>query len=494
MKFRDAGWQFERGRLIVPDLPDPAKAMTLYFEKTFLFDHLPKTGGTAWRTVLEEMFGRENVTPHLEGRSEIWAVQRFSGFRVISGHFLSLLPNDSRNAARVRVTLLRDPIDRAVSEYSYWRHHAHVGVADRLGQWAQQFDICDFYKARTESNETAATNFCTRHFASRISRDLMHEEMLLSLAIRSLESYGLVGIYEYLHDSVDMFCWKFGLPAVKGVPRVNVTASRIRVTDLDRQTVRRLTEMNHLDVKLYEHALAIFEAQKRRMFRELVRKTSRIRRIRFGTRAPAAGLNLRRRLRTIVSPFVSEASGARRADLAHPIDTRTGVLSRKEESFGSRNVEIVAAQVIGAESATNEVAPGEQVTLCVSITAHENVADLTVGIEISDSFGEVVFGTNTFQQNALKTVRRGCNYDVTFRFAANLNRGRFTVGAALHTGANHTGGCFHWRDNVTKFDVVQLGEPDFIGYCRLEPTIEWFEVGAGSRDSMEPGQSEAATA
>ena len=44
--------------------------MGLIFQRSFLFDHLPKTGGTAFRTLLEEFFGRENVSPHLDGRSE----------------------------------------------------------------------------------------------------------------------------------------------------------------------------------------------------------------------------------------------------------------------------------------------------------------------------------------------------------------------------------------------------------------------------------------
>src|ERR1700730_5412267 len=113
--------------------------MGFLYDRRFLFDHLPKTGGTAFRSVLEDIFGRENVTQHLEGRSEIWAVQRFSGIGLIAGHFLSLIPGEDRWFGRVRLTLLRDPIDRSVSEYFYWRHHAHEGVADKLGQWAQKF-------------------------------------------------------------------------------------------------------------------------------------------------------------------------------------------------------------------------------------------------------------------------------------------------------------------------------------------------------------------
>lgn len=449
--------------------------MTVSLERTFLFDHLPKTGGTAWRTVLEEIFGRENVTPHLEGRSEIWAVQRFSGFRVISGHFLSLLPSDIGTARRVRMTVLREPIDRAISEYYYWRHHAHEGVADRLGVWAQQYDICDFFKARIDSNETAATNFYVRHFASRVTRDLTNPENLLPLAARSLGNYGFIGIYEYLHDSVDMFCWKFGMPPVKGIPRVNVTSSRISVADLDSISRAKLAAMNELDVELYRHALAIFETVKRRMFKELIRNSGRLRRPRFGLPAGAGRARSgRKRQRHSTRPLTDYSGGAVPAIAGAAREAPEQ--SRKRESFGSGEVEIVAAQIIGADSETNEVAPGECVSLCVSLKAHADVPDLTVGIEISDGYGEVVFGTNTFQRNAVKPVVRGHDYDVTFRFAANLNRGRYSVGVALHTGVQHAGRCFHWRDDVTQFDVVQFGEPDFIGYCRLEPSIEWNEM------------------
>ncbi|MGH6890400.1 MAG: Wzt carbohydrate-binding domain-containing protein [Rhizomicrobium sp.] len=467
--------------------------MTLCFEKSFLFDHLPKTGGTAWRTVLEEMFGPENVTQHLEGRSEIWAVQRFSGFKVISGHFLSLLPSVGGSARLVRMTILREPIDRAISEYYYWRHHAHEGVADRLGQWAQEYDICDFFRARAESNETAATNFYTKHFANRLTRDLMNEEKLLAFATRSLKNYGFVGIYENLHDSADMFCWKFGLPPVQRIPRVNVTASRVGVSDLDRPALAMLTEINNLDVQLYRQALAAFEASRRRMFRELLRKSSRVRRPRFGAPGPRGRSHSGQKPKSSLRPVGDHSNGA--AQPAGSVAAAAQGISRKQESFGSGEVEIVAAQVIGSDSGTNEVAPGERVSLCVSISAHADVSDLTVGIEISDSFGEVVFGTNTFQRNAVRPVVRGRHYDVTFGFAANLNRGRYSVGVALHTGANHAGCCFHWRDNVTTFDVVQFGEPDFIGYCRLEPSIEWLDATiSGSSDEADAGGRAVASA
>jgi hypothetical protein len=433
------------------------------YERKFLFDHLPKTGGTAFRTVLEELFGPENVTPHLEGRSEIWAVQRFSGTRLISGHFLSLIPGNDRLFGRIRVTLLRHPIDRAISEYFYWRHHAgEGGVADKLGQWAQKYEIGDFFKARQESDETGAVNFCANHFASRISRNLGDKQRTLALAMKSLKSYGFIGIYEHLHDSVDMFCWQYRLPPVKEIPRVNVTAARVRVADLDSRTFDRLVAMNDLDTQLYDFALQIFETKKRRMFRELLETKARRRQPELEHPRGSVGV-------ADAACDVDEAGGHDNRPNGAPR------VLRKHESFGTRDVEIVAAQVIGSRSGSHEVGPGEPVALSISISAHADVPNLTVGFDVSDSYGEVVFGTNTYLRGALKPVRAGCDYDIVFRFKANLNRGRYSVGAALHTGANHTDCCFHWRDHVTEFDVVQLVGTDFIGYCRLEPTIEWWD-------------------
>jgi hypothetical protein len=433
------------------------------YERKFLFDHLPKTGGTAFRTVLERQFGPENVTPHLEGRSEIWAVQRFSGARLISGHFLSLIPGHERLFGRVRVTLLRHPIDRAISEYFYWRHHAgEGGVADKLGEWAQKYGIGDFFKAREKSDETGAVNFCANHFASRISRDLGDKKRTLALAMKSLKSYDFIGIYEHLHDTVDMFCWQYRLPPVKEIPRVNVTADRVRVADLDSRTFDQLVAMHDLDMQLYDFALQIFETKKRKMFRELLERRNRRREWNLGKSKNDTAPG---------SAAIEEATESERDDDLSP---RSRVL-RKHESFGTKEVEIVSAQVIGSRSGSREVAPGEQVALSISISAHADVPNLTIGFDVSDAYGEVVFGTNTYLRGAVKSVRAGCDYDIVFRFKANLNRGRYSVGASLHTGANHTDRCFHWHDQVTEFDVVQLEEPDFIGYCRLEPTIEWWD-------------------
>jgi hypothetical protein len=449
--------------------------MTLAFQRTFLFDHLPKTGGTALRLVFHEIFGEENVTRHIEGRSEIWAVQKFSGFRVISGHFLSLIPNDDRGGRMVRLTVLRHPIDRAISEYFYWRNHGHHGVDDKLGAWAQRYDIAEYFKARMNSGEAAVTNFYTRHFASRISRETGDGEMMLDLAKQSLGQYKFIGITEFLHDAVDMFCWQFRLPPAAAVPRANVTSSRVRMSDLNSLAVQQLTRMNELDIQLYEHAQNNFEQKKRRMLHALL---SGRRSRRRGRPAPKSARRLPfaplfRRVRKKSAFEASRHDIVPGSSAQHQLPASP---PRKFETFGDKSVEVIGVCLVGTVSGTNAVEPGEMVSLQITIAAHIDVPNLTAGIEISDSFGEVVFGTNTCLRTVILPLRAGSSYRIIFRFPANLNRGRYSVGVALHTGLDHSERCFHWCDKIAEMDVVQLGEPDFVGYCRLDPAIEWEEL------------------
>lgn len=466
-------------------------------QTNFLFDHLPKTGGTAFRKVLEELFGRENVSPTLEGRSELWAVQRYPQLRVISGHFLSLVRGDMRSGGRARITILRHPIDRAISEYFYWRHHAFEGVDDKLARWAQEYDICSYFRMREESNESSATNFYTRHFASRLSREIKDQDALRSLARRSLAMYSFVGISEQMDDSVDVFCRQFKLPPVNAVPRENVTSFRIGMDRLDAESYDRLRTMNELDFELYENARADFDARKRRLFRELLLKNDIRRRQRLLGGSP--GRSQQRGLRLALNGLSRVASGILRAEPASvsherksreeqcapvlPPNLDSGAecahertVEERRESFGDGAIAITSAIIRGSQSGTNTAAPGEMVFLTIRILARTDEQNLTVGFDVRDGFGETVFGTNTYQRRQVIPVSAGHEYEIRFAFRANLNRGRYIIGAALHTGADHSERCYEWRSDSAQLDVVQLGEPDFIGYCRLDPAIEWREV------------------
>jgi hypothetical protein len=407
--------------------------------RKFIFDHIQKTGGTAFKIVLEQIFGVQNISPAVSGRSELWAEQRYSDYTVINGHFHSPIPITGGRRERARITMLRDPIDRAVSEYYYYRNDVARVEWNKLAVLAKDHDLYGYVKLLEANRDAAISNLYARRFASQLSRQLWSEKKILALAKAALDRYDFVGIQEQFVDSVDMFCCQFGLPPVTDTPRINTTSSREKLENLDRRTREQLVRMNRLDIELYNYALARFQKEKRRIFHR------------------GAG---RGTIKTSLHE-IRDWAESREAS------------KKSSESFGTRTVEIVDSRIVGVVSGSNVLRPGEQVEVHLALMAHGDVPDLTVGFEISDELGEIVFGTNTFLHGKALSVSSGRRYEIVFAFPANLKHGRYSVGAALHTGSTHEDCCFHWCDTLCTFDVVDSAAADFVGYCRLVPEIRW---------------------
>lgn len=408
-------------------------------QSKFVFDHIPKTGGSAFKTALEQIFGAGSVAPAVAGRSELWTEQKFPEYRVITGHFHSPIPGYGIARNRARITVLRDPVDRAVSEYFFYRNDVERVEWNKLAIFAKDHDLYAYLKLLEANRIGATSNVYAKRFASQISRLVSSDRQTLSLAQRALEQYDFIGIQEHFADSVDMFCCKFGLPLVPELTRVNVTSSRKMLFELDSMTRQKLVEMNKLDIQLYDEALARFQEQKRAVF------------CRF----------------------------AGRQELGATLDevNAHGDAMRKEfsfaETFGNRSVEIIESRIVREETAASAIRPGERISICIGIAAHVDVSELTVGIEISDELGEIVYGTNTHVQGKGSSVKAGGRYLVSFSFEANLKHGHYYVGASLHTGSTHEECCFHWCDQLTSFDVADEISSGFVGYCRLVPEIQW---------------------
>jgi hypothetical protein len=310
---------------------------------------------------------------------------------------------------------------------------------NKLAVLAKDHDFYAYIKILESNRDMAISNFYARRFASQISRKSGSQAELLELAKEALRRYDFIGVQEHFNDSVDLFCCRFKLPLVPQIERINVTSLRSKLQELDPQTRKKLLQLNEVDVQLYEFVLRQFIEQKRAIFRAFA--------------APGGPKSTPDDLRAFAQ--------ARKSAAENP------------ESFGDRAVEFSSAKVIGERSGSNVLKSGEEARLSLAFTAHEDVSALTVGIEISDELGEIVFGTNTHLLGESRPVVAGRAYEVNFAFAANLRHGHYSVGASLHTGATHEDRCFDWRDGVATFDVVDEAAPVFVGYCRLHPTINW---------------------
>jgi lipopolysaccharide transport system ATP-binding protein len=139
--------------------------------------------------------------------------------------------------------------------------------------------------------------------------------------------------------------------------------------------------------------------------------------------------------------------------------------------YGNRAIEIVEADIFGQDSGADVVSAGEPTLVRLKIHARRSVPQFTLGILIRDRFGQDVFGTNTFFLEQELSLAEGQAMSVELRFPMNLGPGKYTLTAALHSHQNHLQDCYHWCDNLLRFEVAGVRGPVFYGIARLEPQV-----------------------
>jgi hypothetical protein len=83
----------------------------------------------------------------------------------------------------------------------------------------------------------------------------------------------------------------------------------------------------------------------------------------------------------------------------------------------------------------------------------------------------LIFGTNTELLGLKITVQQHVTYQVDFIQRMDLGEGIYHVGAALHRGTSHLETCYHWRDDVTQFEINGNLGHYFIGTTKLYPMV-----------------------
>lgn len=96
--------------------------------RSVIFDHVPKTGGTALNQALLQIFTPEHVAVNRHVDIAAGNLEFADRYPIISGHFGgSWRRRLRRDGERVTFAVVRDPIDRAISSYNFWRHRIPSG-------------------------------------------------------------------------------------------------------------------------------------------------------------------------------------------------------------------------------------------------------------------------------------------------------------------------------------------------------------------------------
>lgn len=250
-------------------------------ERTLIFLHIPKTGGTTLQHILQRCYARneictfrdENRESQIANFKRLAAEQR-AQYRLIQGHlsfgFHHHLPGDS-----IYITLLREPISRALSFYHYAQSHPGHYLHQVLK--SDQVDLKTLLKERTVTTQELF-NLQTGMVAGEGYYDSERpaDRAALERAKKNLEDRFVVGLTEEFDASVrrmsQLFGWNVGAYRKK-----NVTRRKRGIDAPDSETISLLRQANALDIELYQFARDLFETQRRARANDATALASRFR-------------------------------------------------------------------------------------------------------------------------------------------------------------------------------------------------------------------------
>jgi hypothetical protein len=211
--------------------------------------HLPKTAGTSFSTTLKEHFGNKFLkdyndlpvnTPEYERNKTALhaclcnAENNFSDIECIHGHFLPikyLLFSTKREVSFI--TWMRNPVDRVLSHYYYWKRSYNPEIAPRL-------------QRRVIEDNWSIERFCLGPEVRNLYRQFLWGF--------PLQYFNFIGVTEFYEDDLEYFAQNY--------LNVSVEPKKINVGDKGNagyqigSPLRSQIEAFHAaDMELYQKAL-----------------------------------------------------------------------------------------------------------------------------------------------------------------------------------------------------------------------------------------------
>ncbi len=141
---------------------------------------------------------------------------------------------------------------------------------------------------------------------------------------------------------------------------------------------------------------------------------------------------------------------------------------------GTREASVVDIHLLNQnDEMTQVINVGDVVKLKITVCAHCDLDELTLGYQIKNNLGLPVFGINTYHlDHQLMQIAKGELIEFHFSFAANLGEGNYSIAVALHSSDTHMGKNYEWRDLALMFKVINFDKHKFIGISWLPPIME----------------------
>lgn len=238
------------------------------------FLHIPRTAGTTLASYLESGFHPRDVCDAYDW-PELLALpeQSLADYRLIRSHFGAMLIDLLPRPPAV-VTMLRDPVGRAVSVWRYIRAHpSHPAHPDFMRHGP---DLLSFVRnappnvqARDLAVDKAPPELLSRIRASGSRQEIWRvvrgwtsrQPDLLERATDRLERCLAFGLVERFDESVHLLATRLGWRPPGALPRLNAAPPGDDSFEPSAEVVEAVLERDALDVELYAHARRRFELE-----------------------------------------------------------------------------------------------------------------------------------------------------------------------------------------------------------------------------------------
>ncbi|NXK92094.1 H6ST1 sulfotransferase, partial [Formicarius rufipectus] len=287
-------------------------------EDVIVFLHIQKTGGTTFGRHLVQNVrlevpcdcrpGQKKCTCYRPNRRETWLFSRFStgwscGLHADWTELTNCVPGvlDRRESAAAKaprkfyyITLLRDPVSRYLSEWRHvqrgatWKTSLHMcdgrtptpeelpscyEGTDWSGCTLQEFMDCPYNLANNRQVRMLADLSLVGCYNMSFIPENKRAQILLESAKKNLKDMAFFGLTEFQRKTQYLFERTFNLKFIR--PFMQYNSTRAGGVEVDNDTIRRIEELNDLDMQLYDYAKDLFQ-QRYQYKRQLERMEQRI--------------------------------------------------------------------------------------------------------------------------------------------------------------------------------------------------------------------------
>ena len=231
----------------------------LIFPGRVVFDHLPKTAGSAVSAWLSGQLGPGCVSQHLNG-SHRQLLRQYGGIcSILTGH-ITFSPGEELDPRYQYITLLREPYSRAIS----WLFYLTYNVVETLETKIFIRGAKDFLQSDGKKFSRhllgGISNYYVSHFSQIGDFPSGTNREAFDSAVKAIKTYDVVGLYErmprFLADVADVL----SIPRVESIDKINETVCNNYASLVSEELRDRIMELNDLDIAFYEDVKSWKEA------------------------------------------------------------------------------------------------------------------------------------------------------------------------------------------------------------------------------------------